>query len=282
MAVRIITDSTSDISREEALQKGISLVPLKVIFGEETLRENVDIFIDEFYQRLKSAEKLPTTSQPSPEEFLELFQDVRDCGDSAVVLLISGELSGTVQSANIAKQMLGYEKIHIIDTRSSIICLHQLVDYAILLAQAERSAEDIVQAIKELMRKQKLLAMIDTLEYLHKGGRLSKTAELMGTLLKLKPLVTLVDGKIQVYNKSRGVNNAIAAIFRDIDSCGGIDTSFPVYLGYTDDSGKCELFKEKFLERYHVTDVRMYPIGCVVGAHVGPGAFAISYIKKQA
>lgn len=280
MGIRIITDSTSDISREQAAAMDITLVPLKVIFGDHEYKEGVEITIDGFYEKLVQSEKLPTTSQPAPDDFLNYFNEAKAAGDSVIVLLIAGKLSGTVQSASIAREMAEYKEIFIIDTNTAITGLRILVEHAVKMRTEGKGAAEIAATIDSLKDRVVLLAMVDTLEYLHKGGRLSKSSAILGTLLKFKPVITLKDGVIGVVGKERGANKGIAKILESIEDFGEIDFTYPVNLGYTAEDSKSVILKEKLEEKYRVNDLRMFPVGCVVGTHVGPGACVLTYIRK--
>jgi DegV family protein with EDD domain len=280
MGVRIITDSTSDISLEQAKQLGVAIVPLKVIFGEKEYKEGIEITIDGFYEKLVKSDKLPTTSQPSPDDFLSYFNQAKEEGDSVVVILIAGKLSGTLQSATIAKDMADYKEIYIVDSLSAITGLRLLIEHAVKLSKQGKSAAQIAEEIENLKGRIVLLAMVDTLEYLHKGGRLSKSSAIIGSLLKFKPIITLKDGAIGVVGKERGTNKGIAKILETIDEVGVMDQNYPVYFGYTAEDSKTLLLKEKVVEKYALKHSQMYPVGCVVGTHVGPGACVITYIKQ--
>ena len=281
MGIRIITDSTSDISIKQAAKMNITLVPLKVIFGNKEYKEGVDITIDGFYEKLVKAEKLPTTSQPSPDDFLEYFKKGKAAGDSIIVLVIAAKLSGTYQSAMIAKDMVEYEDIHIINSDTTTCALRILVEQAVKLRDEGMVANEIVTKLMDLKDRVVLIAMVDTLEFLHKGGRLSKSSAILGTLLKFKPLITVKDGVVGVLGKERGVNKAIGRLVEIIDEYGGIDSSYPVHLGYTAQDDQCKLLKDKLLEKYDQKDLAMHPVGCVVGTHAGPGACMITYVKNK-
>jgi DegV family protein with EDD domain len=280
MGVRIITDSTSDINLEQAKQLGVTIVPLKVIFGDKEYKEGIEITMDGFYEKLVKAEKLPTTSQPSPDDFLKCFNEAREAGDSVVVILIAGKLSGTLQSATIAKEMADAKEVYIIDSLNAITGLRLLVEHAVKLNQQGKSAKEIAEVLEKLKDRIVLLAMVDTLEYLHKGGRLSKSSAIIGSLLKFKPIIRLKDGAIGVIGKERGTNKGIAKILEAIDEIGVMDVNYPVYFGYTAEDSKALLLKDKVNEKYNLKHSQMYPVGCVVGTHVGPGACIITYIKQ--
>ncbi len=281
MGIRIITDSTSDISFEQAAQLGVTIVPLKVIFGDKEYKEGIDITIDSFYERLVQAEKLPTTSQPSPDDFLEHYIQAKEAGDSVVVILIAGKLSGTVQSATIAKEMADYSDIYIVDSLNTITGLRLLVEQAVKLRNEGMGAAQIADNLENLKDRIVLLAMVDTLEYLHKGGRLSKSSAIIGSLLKFKPIITLKDGALSVIGKERGTNKGIVKMLEVIDEYGGINQHYPVYMGYTAENSKALMLKEKFIDKYAINKTELYPVGCVVGTHAGPGACVITYIKQS-
>ncbi|MBH1941128.1 DegV family protein [Mobilitalea sibirica] len=280
MAIRIITDSTSDIGKEQAKQMDITIVPLKVIFGDKEYREGVEITIDGFYEKLVKAEKLPTTSQPSPDDFLKYFNEAKEAGDSVIVVLISSKLSGTVQSALIAKDMVDYEDIYVVDSYTTITGLRILVEQAVKLRNEGMATLQIVDTLEKMKDKIVLLAMVDTLEYLHKGGRLSKSSAILGSLLKFKPIITLKDGVIGVVGKERGTNKAIAKIIECIEEFGAIDQTYPINLGYTAEDSQSVLLRDKLSNEYGIKDMIMYPVGCVVGTHVGPGACVLTYVKQ--
>ena len=280
MGVRIITDSTSDISLEQAKKLGILIVPLKVIFGDMEYKEGIEITIEGFYEKLVAAEKLPTTSQPSPDDFLEYFNQAKEAGDSVVVILIAGKLSGTLQSAVIAKEMADYESIYIVDSLTTITGLRLLVEHATVLREQGIEAAKIAETLEELKKRIVLLAMVDTLEYLHKGGRLSKSSAIIGSLLKFKPIITLKDGTLSVIAKERGTNKGMARILEAVDEMGTIDRNYPIYFGYTAQDTQTRILKDKMEEKYDLKEAKLYPVGCVVGTHVGPGACIITYIRQ--
>lgn len=281
MGVRIITDSTSDISLEQARKMGIAIVPLKVIFGEKEYKEGLEITIDGFYEKLVTTEKLPTTSQPSPDDFLEHFMQAKEAGDSVVAILIAGKLSGTFQSAMIAKDMAEYSQIYIVDSMTAITGLRLLVEHAVDLRNQGMEAEQIAETLEGLKDRIVLLAMVDTLEYLYKGGRLSKSSAIIGTLLKFKPIITLKDAALWVVGKERGANKGIARLLEAIEEFGTIDRKFPVNFGYTAEDSKTQILMDKVLEKYPLDKTGVYPVGCVVGTHVGPGACILTYIKQR-
>ncbi len=279
--VRIVTDSTSDISLEEAKRIGVEIVPLKVIFGEEVFKDGVDIKSTEFYKKLAESEKLPTTSQPSPQEFLPIFKDAAEKGDSVVVMLISGALSGTVQSAEIAKELAEYGDIHIIDSLCTISSLNLLVKVAIKLRDEGKTGAEIAEEILDIIPRVTLYAVVDTLDYFYKGGRLSRAAKIAGSLLSFKPLITIDEhGELKVVGKGRGLKNAMNMIV-DLVNETPVDTDLPVHFGYTAALDTCNTLREVLKEKCGIEANAVAEIGSVVGTHVGPGACAISYVAKK-
>lgn len=278
--IRIITDSTSDLSQAEAAQLNVSIVPLKVIFSESAYKDGVDLKPEEFYEKLQTSKTLPTTSQPTPNEFLPFFEEAKQAGDDVIVLLISSKLSGTVQSASIAKDTCAYEKIHIIDSLQASISLQALVHLAIKLRNEQKDVQEIVKILENRKKSLHLILVVSTLEYLQKGGRLSKTAALAGSLLGIKPVVGLVDGSVQALGKGRGFSKAFAEVANLIGKNDGIDTELPVCFGYTGANDNLSSFTEQLASLYEGSTPTTHIMGSVIGTHVGPGGCAIAYFDK--
>lgn len=275
--LRIITDSSSDFSLEEAQEKGCELIPLKVIEDEVTYRDRFDLTVEELYKKMIDEKKMIKTSQPSPTDFLQVFEDVKEKGDEALCLILSEKLSGTYQSAMIAKEMAEGARIEVLDTHQVTIPQKLLVLEALKMRDRGCSLDEITEQIKALMSKVKVLAVIDTLEYLVKGGRLSKAAGFAGTVIDLKPIVTVEDGKVAVAAKARGKKKALEKLWSKIEN--EIDTKMPMILVYSGDRGYAELLKA-FLNEKGICVEKMDAIGCAIGVHVGPGACGLAYFKK--
>lgn len=280
--VRLLTDSTSDLDAASAARLGVEVVPLRVIFGDASYRDGVDLTMEEFYQRLAQADTLPTTSQPTPDDFLPFFQAAKEAGDTVVAVLLSGELSGTVQSACIAKDLVEYDGIHLVDSRSAVTGLRLLVERAAALRDAGHSAAEIAQELEALKSRVVILAMVDTLEYLFKGGRLSRAGMITGSLLNFKPIVTLADGRLKVLGKARGTAKGIDFILDAMKKGAPVDASIPVYFGYTGSDEKCQDLMARVQELYHFPQTLVCPVGSVIGTHAGPGAGLITYLAGQA
>ena len=280
MKIRIITDTPSDITIKEGKKLNIDIVPLKIIFDEKSYLEDIELSMEDFYKKLKTAKNLPTTSTPSPEDYLKFFEEAKNAGEEVIVITLSGSVSGTYQCANLAKNMANYSNIYIIDSAQATIGQRLLVEYAIQLREQGKTAKEIVEIIEEVKKKVVLYAMVDTLEYLHKGGRLSKRSTIAGTILKIKPIITLKEGAVSLIGKARGANGAMKTIFDLISQESPIDPSLPVYFGSTNNYELCYSCKEKADKKYNLTNTKMYPVGGVIGTHVGPGAYVIAYLKK--
>lgn len=281
MSIRILTDSTSDILPQEAQERGMMVVPLRVTFGEESFQDNVDITHKEFYEKLAGVENLPTTSQPTPEDFLAHFEQVKEQGDTLICILLSGALSGTVQSAQIAKEICGYKEIYVVDSKQAVIGMRTLVDLACVLIEEGKSAQEIVAELESARDRVRLYAMVDTLEYLHKGGRLSSSVAVVGTLLKVKPIITLKDGALEVVGKGMGTKDGLKKMMGLVGEELHSDPRLPVYFGYTYGDGPCGQFREQASEKYGLTNTQTHSVGAVIGAHVGPGATVITYLEQE-
>ena len=273
--IRIVTDSTSDFTVEEAKKYNIDMVPLSVVFGEETYLDRVELDCATFYDMLKTKE-YPTTSQPAPSQFYDVYKKY-DETDEIIVIGISGELSGTIKSARIAS--LDFKnKFEVYDSKLAAIATRILVMKAIRLRDEGKSFDEIVKAIHDLQPKIDLYAGFDTLEYLVKGGRISKVVGTTGSLLKIKPLISLEEGKVVQVGRARGTKAMISSVVdKSIEV--GIDDSEDVIVGYTKDKENALKLKEALEEKgINVTEV--VEIGAVIGVHAGPGACAVAFVKK--
>ncbi|MEF9970557.1 MAG: DegV family protein [Ruthenibacterium sp.] len=279
--IRILTDSTADISIAEANELGIAVVPLQVNFGDEHFQDGVDLSMERFYDMLAAAEKLPTTSQPSPDLFLAHFNAAKAAGDTLICILLSAALSGTCQSAEIAKAESEYESIYIVDSKSASLGLDLMIRRALFDIQIGMNATAIVTDLEVARETLRLYAVPDTLKYLQKGGRLSAATAFAGGLLGIKPVLAVVDGKLAMADKARGLPGAYVAIFKLIDKAGGIDENWPVNIGYTGKRHGVEPFTRYVMNNLHLQEPHVAPIGTVIGTHGGPGACAIAFFAKE-
>lgn len=278
--IKIITDSTSDIDVTYAKELNIDIVPLKVIIDGKEYKDRVDLQPDQFYSLLEKSEVLPTTSQPSPQEFLNYYEEAKEKGDSVIVMTLSGTISGTYQSANIAKDLAEYENIYVIDSLNATQALRLLVLKAVALREEGKDAETIFNELQAYKERVRIVAFVDTLEYLCKGGRMSKTVAAAGTLLKVKPIIGLRDGKLEMFSKARGAVKATAKIIELIHEDGEIDFNEPICIGYTGNDEGLEKFEQALRDEFKFEDVLHGFVGPVIGTHAGPGARLIAYVKK--
>lgn len=278
--VRIITDSTSDISQEQAREMNIDVVPLTVLFGEEGALDGVEISISEFYSRLAQAEALPTTAQVPPDTFIELFQRYVDAGDQVVALFISSEMSGTCQSALIAREAVAPEQIFVLDSRTVTFGLGLMVREAVAMRDKGLSAAEMAAQLEELTHRVYILAAVNTLKYLKMGGRISAPAALVGGMLGISPVISVWNGIVNSVGKSRGRKNAFQWIAKRIQE-EPIDPEHLVVFGHSDAPDALAECREAFAGLVDLDAAPSSPIGAVVGTHVGPGAAGIAYIKKR-
>lgn len=279
MSVKIILDSTADAT--PAIRSRCAVVPLTVHFADGEYSDGVTITHEEFYKKLVESAELPTTSQPTPDAFARAFQKVVDAGDNAVVLTISSKLSGTYQSATIAAMDFP-GRIFVVDTQTATIGVGVLAERALHLADGGMGAEEIANQLTLERDKVRLIAMLDTLEYLKKGGRISKAAAFAGELLSIKPVIAILEGEIRILGKARGARQANTMVLSQIQSAGGIDYDMPALPGYT---GLSDELLNKFLESSEDLWAKGIPqstvIGSVIGTHAGPNAFAVAFFAKQ-
>ncbi len=280
MTVRIIVDSTADSTNET--KQNFTVVPLSILFDQEEFVDGIDMNHRQFYERLIESDVLPTTSQATPSAFLPVFEDVKAHEDSAVVILLSSKLSGTYNSALTAAQ--AFDDIYVIDSESACIGTGILAEYAYNLVEQGFSAAQIASSVEEKKSEIKIVAMLDTLEYLKRGGRITKTAALAGGLLNIKPVITLNNGEIEVLGKARGSKQGNNLLIKAIQQSGGVDFNMPVLLGYTglDDTLLKKYIKDSSaLWEESIDELRQTTIGGVIGTHTGPGAIAVAYFAKK-
>ena len=280
MKTRIIVDSTADLLQEVKAQ--VYTVPLTVHFGEEEYVDGVTIDHKGFYEKLVETDVHPTTSQATPVAFEKEYEAVRAAGEAAVVITISAKLSGTYQSAMIAAE--DYENIYVVDSGTAAIGGGILVEYALQLRDSGMEAKEIAQKLEEAKRRTVVVALVDTLEYLKKGGRISKTVALAGSLLNIKPVLSICDGEIAMLGKARGSKMGNNLLAQEIEKAGGVDFSMPLLLGYTGLSNamlKKYIEDSKHLWEEGTSEVRYTTIGSVIGTHAGPGAVAVAFFKNR-
>lgn len=281
MGIQIVVDSTADMRPEVAAK--VAIVPLSVQFGEKTYVSGVDTTPSQFYEMLSESDVLPTTSQPAPFLFEEAFEKAVSEGHEVICLTCSGKLSGTHQSANIAAAEFE-GKVHVVDSNTIALGLGIMAEYAVGLAEQNVSAAEILDKLKEKREKVRLLALVDTLEYLKKGGRISSAVALAGGLLNIKPVISVNDGEIKLLGKARGVRQGNTLLNQEIAKAGGVDFSLPVMLGYT---GTQEDQLQKYIQESNDLwaaydgNLPVAVVGSVVGTHAGPGAVAVGFFAAE-
>lgn len=279
MGVHIIVDSSTDVG--EAFRSRVEVVPLTLHFGQEEYFDGVTIDKQEFYRKLVETDELPTTSQATPAMFDSAFRKVAEVGDSAVVICLSSKLSGTYQSACIAAQ--DYENIYVVDSYSVAIGAGVLAEYAVQCGEKGMSAGEIADRVTKKREDVCVIALLDTLEYLKKGGRISKTVAFAGGVLNIKPVVTVSHGVVELIGKARGSRNGNNLLVEKIQQSGGVDFTLPVLLGYT---GMNSDLLDKYVEdsrqlwQEAVAEIPKTLLCSVIGTHVGPGAVAVAFFKK--
>lgn len=278
--VRILVDTAADYNKEEFETNGIEHVSMGILVGNKTYKDTDELGKDEFYELLTQNEEFPKTSQPSPDDFLQKFKDVKEKGDEMVCILISSALSGTCQSAMVAKGMVDYDKIYVVDSLGVTAGNRILADTAKKMAEEGKTGEEIVAEIEDLKDRIKIYAGVDTLEYLYKGGRLSKAAAAIGETVNIKPIVTVpVEGTVEVAKKCLGKKQAtiqLKKLFKEA----AIDTNYPIYSVYTYGTENTENLEQK-LEAEGINITARHQIGASIGAHVGPGAFGVFYVESK-
>jgi len=279
MKTRIIVDSTSDLLPQ--IKTKVHVVPLTVHFAEAEYVDGVTIDHKAFYEKLVETDVHPSTSQATPAAFEAEYEKAKAAGDSAVVITLSSAFSGTYQSAVIAAQ--DYKNIYVVDCESVAIGGGILIERALQLLQDGLSAAKLAQVLEEEKKKIVIVALVDTLEYLKRGGRISKTVALAGTVLNIKPVVSVISGQIQILGKARGSKQGNNLLVQEIEKAGGVDFSKPVLLGYT---GLSDVLLQKYIAdskllwEGNLNEIRYTSIGSVIGTHVGPGAVAVAFFKK--
>lgn len=282
MSVRIMIDSASDISQAEAAVLGIDVLPLKTIFGQEEYLDGVTIDHTTFYNKLIEGDVLPTTSQLSPFDFEKKFREAVARGEEVLCITVSSKLSGCYQSANIAAEEFG-DQIIVVDSLNVTIGQRILAQLAIKLRDEGKTAREISAVLNEQKHRIRVIALVDTLEYLKKGGRVSPAVAMAGTLLGIKPVIAILNGEIAILGKARGSKNG-HNMLRELAEKHGIDFDMPFALAY---SGLDDTLLRKYiadsasLYADRTTDLPIYTIGSTIGTHAGPGAVAVAFFSNQ-
>lgn len=281
MSVRIITDSASDMSPVE--HPALAVLPLSVTFGTDVYMDGIDIDHQRFYEMLVERDELPKTGQVNPYAFSQAIAEAREAGDEAVIITVGAKLSGTNQSARTALAEAPGGDVYVVDSNNVTLGERVLVEYALRLVDEGRSAAQIAAAVEAVRDRVVVIGLLETLEYLVRGGRLSAAVGAVGTLLNVKPVVAVEDGLIVQLGKARGSKNGRNLLNQKVEKAGGIDFSMPLALGYT---GLSDAVLKKYIEDsaalwagHTEGELPVHTIGATIGTHVGPGAVAVAFFQ---
>ena len=286
MTVRIITDSGSDCLQGEHPQ--LDVLPLSVGFGSTVYQADVELTRERFYELLVEGDDFPTTGQVNPYAFSQAIARAQEAGEDVVVISLSSKLSGTYQSACTAAAEAGdATEVHVVDTENVTLGMKILIQYALRLLDGGKTAAEIARAVEEARDRVCVVALLDTLEYLKRGGRISAAAGTVGELLSIKPVITVRDGEVAVLGKARGSKNGRNLLRQQVEAAGGIDFDMPLLLGY---SGLSDKLLRKYLAdsrsvwegKIAEEDIPVVMVGATIGTHVGPGAVAVAFFKAEA
>lgn len=285
MSVKILVDSACDILPNYAKELDINIIPLKTTFGEEEFLDGVTMSHNEFFEKLVETDEFPHTSQIPPFEYQENFEKATENGDDVVCITLSSKISGCYQSACIAAEDMD-GKVVVVDSENACMGERLLVERAVQLRDAGRSAREIAEILDLEKKDIRLIALLDTLEYLKKGGRISATAAAVGSLLSIKPVIAISDGEVKVLGKARGSKNGSNLFTELLKKEGEINFNMPYCLAY---SGLTDSLLQKYItDNKAVIDGKCEPdklpitsIGCAIGAHIGPGAIGAAFFVEK-
>jgi len=273
--VKIVTDSSSYPEPETVAKYDIHVVPLRIAFGNEVFAEGVDISNEEFYSKLGKAHKLPTTSQPSVDDFIKVYRELAEKGHPILSVHIPNEMSGTCASALAAKRTLSQAQIEIVD--SLTVATGMLVPPVGESAERGETLSQIVTSIEKLNKCIRVVGVFDTLEYLWKGGRIGAARALIGTLLRIKPVLTHEGGEVKVLSKTRTMNRAVEYILGFVTKEVKDNVSLHGWVAHTHVPEMARVLEERLREAFHWVDLRLFELGPVLGAHMGPGFVGVSF-----
>ena len=276
--IRIVTDTGSDIVFRNAKDLGLEIVELGVTFDEFPYDYRNDLDFTVFYENLQKAKKLPTTSQVNPSQYLEVFNDAKEKGDEVFVLTLSGGLSGTYSSAMMAKEDCGYDKITVLDTRSGIMGQRTMAEYAVSLRDNGANMEEIERSLIDIRSRMNLVACLDTLTYLKKGGRVPPAMALIGNAIKIKPIICINDGKVEPMDKVRGYQAGMKTMWEKFEKDGFDDSVLPVCFGHTNNKERGQAFMDETVAKFGIKNYKLLGVGGVIGTHAGPNAVVMTYV----
>ncbi len=278
MAVQIITDSTSDLTEQEQRELNVHMLHMRVIFEDGVYTDGVDITKEQFYEKQAQAKILPKTTQVNPQEYCDAFEPLLENGDEVVAIIMSSRLSGTFQSAQIAKDMAkGGERLHLVDSLNVTIGEGLLVREAVRMRDAGATGTQIAAALEELKHRVRFVAFIGTLKYLKMGGRISTSTAVLGTMLGISPVVAIVDGEVKSVGQVRGKQKILSYtldFFREYP----VDSRHCVVFGHSRCLETMETYRDKCVQALGIQDYAWDELGSVIGTHSGPGCYGVAYI----
>lgn len=283
MSVQIVIDSACDLPKSTAENLGLHFMPMRTLLDEVEYLDGITLTGEAFYEKLIETDATPKTSQVPPADFEEAFEKIISEGDTALCITVSSGVSGTYQSAMIAAERFG-DKVIVVDSQNVTIGEQLLVLRAVRLRDEGWNAWEIAEILNHEKKRIRLIALLDTLEYLKKGGRISSAAAVAGTLLSIKPVVAVVDGRLEVLGKARGSKNGSNKLIELVQNSRGIDFERPFMLAY---SGLSDRLLRKYITDSHElyegkTDhLPVCLIGSTIGAHAGPGAIGVAFFENE-
>lgn len=279
--LQIITDTASDITLEQATQMGIHVIPINIQFPDGPCPQETEIDFQHFYERLIRADELPKTNQPTPDLYLQHFQAAKESDDEVLVLTLSSGLSGTINAANVAKDLCEYDAVHIIDSRQAIASQRILVEYAVKLRDEGVPTQEIIQKLEILRDRITVSGMLDTLTFLKKGGRVPPSLAFIGNTLQIKPIIALENTVLKAVGKAPGRKIGKRMLCQRFEKYPP-DPDYPIYFVYSSDKELGIQFQNEMIEKYHLERFRtaLYPVSGIIGSHVGTKGFGLAYVIK--
>lgn len=278
--IRIVTDNGSDITLDEAQALNVERVVLETAFEDGPCPMDTDEDYARFYEKLQVSEKLPITSRPAPQQYLDIYLDAKEKGDGVVVIALSSGLSGTYESACVAKEMAEYDNIRVIDSHQAVMSQRILVEHAVKLRNSDRTLDEIVSGVKDVRHRVRVIGVIGSLVYLRKGGRIPPALALIGDALGIKPVITVADKVIQTLGKVRGVKAGISMTYKMMEE-EGIDPAFALCFGYTSNKEMGETFMRDTMEKYGLRRANLCRVSGIIGTHLGTDSIGVAYVKKH-
>ena len=279
--IRIITDSAADLTAQEMAQPGVSVVPMSITFEDGTsVEDDGSMTKDEFFKRLATDSKLPRTSQPSPAAFMEAFADAEVAGDEVIVITVGQKLSGTYQCAVMAAHDVDVP-VYVVDSETATQGEAVLLREALRLRDMGLSAQQIVEVLERFRKRIRIIAVVDSLKHLQKGGRVPAAVAIVGGALGIKPVIAVYESTVRLAGKGRGRPGALVALFKQLDELGGIDTNYPCVVLYSDDKATAAPVHHYLTQNLMLEGVRTCQIGPTIGTHIGPRSAGIVFVAKE-